>query len=63
MEPARVFYNELPLDEKNIFSANLAENNETKETKFKKSKNYAISGLAINQEVNSDSVPLPNVDA
>ena len=63
MEPARVFYNELPLDEKNIFSANLAENNETKETKFKKSKNYAISGLAINQEVNSDFVPLPNVDA
>ena len=63
MEPARVFYNELPLDEKNIFSANLAENNETKETKFKKSKNYAISGLAINQEVKSDFVPLPNVDA
>ena len=31
--------------------------------KFKKSKNYAISGLAINQEVNSDFVPLPVVDA
>ena len=63
MEPAHVFYYELPLDENNIFSANLPENNETEEIKFKKSKNYAISGLAINQEVNSDSVPLPNVDA
>ena len=31
--------------------------------KFKKSKNYAITRLAINQEVNSDFVPLPIVDA
>ena len=61
MEPAHVFYNELPLDENNIFSANLPENNEIEEIKFKKSKNYAISGLTINQEVNSDFVPLPNV--
>ena len=30
--------------------------------KFKKFKNYAISGLAINQEVNSDFAPLPHVD-
>ena len=29
MEPAHVFYKELPLDENNIFSANLAENNES----------------------------------
>ena len=63
MEPAHVFYSKLPLDENNIFSANLAKNNEIEEVKFKKSKNYAISGLAINQEVNSDFVPLPIVDA
>ena len=45
MEPAHVFYNELPSDENNIFSANLAENSEIEEIQFKKSKNYAISGL------------------
>ena len=62
IEPAHVFCNELPLDENNIFSAYIAENNETEEIKFKKSKNYGISGLAINQEINSDFFPLPNVD-
>ena len=56
MEPAHVFYSEL-------LSENLSENNEIEEIKFKKSKNYAISGLAINQEVNSGFVPLPNVVA
>ena len=30
MEPSHVFYKELPLDESNIFFANLAENNEIK---------------------------------
>ena len=34
-----------------------------KKIKFKKSKNYAISRLAINQEVNSHFVPLPHADA
>ena len=34
-----------------------------KTSNLKKSKNYAISGLANNQEVNSDFVPLSNVDA
>ena len=63
MEPVHVFSSELPLEENNIFSVNLAENNETEEIKFKKSKNYTIRGVAINQEVNSDFVPLSNVHA
>ena len=63
MEPAHVFYNELPLNE-NIFSANVTENNEIEEIKFKKSNNYAISRLSINQEIgNKEFVPLPNTDA
>ena len=62
MEPAHVCYNELPLDENNVFSANLTEFKPNR-VKFKKSNNYAISGLAINQDVNSDFVPLPNIDA
>ena len=36
MGPAHIFHNELPLDENNIFSANLTENNELEEIKFKK---------------------------
>ena len=63
MEPAHVFYNELYLDKNNVFSANLVETIKLKTSNFKKSKNYAISGLANNQEVNSDFVPLPNADA
>ena len=61
MEPAHVFYNEFPLDENNIFSANVIETNEIEEIKFKKSNNYAISGVAINQEVNSGFVVLAYV--
>ena len=63
MEPAHVFYNEFPLDENNIFSANVIETNEIEEIKFKKSNNYAISGVAINQEVNSGFVVLAYVGA
>ena len=37
MKPAHVFYKEHPLDENNIFSSNLVENNEVEEIKFKKS--------------------------
>ena len=53
MEPSHVFYKELPLDESNIFFANLAENNEIKK--------YAISGLSINQDTTS-YVSLPNIE-
>ena len=63
MEPTHVFYNEFPLDENSIFSANVIETNEIEEIKFKKSNNYAISGVAINQEVNSGFVILAYVGA
>ena len=64
MEPGHVFYNELLLNENNIFSANLTGNNEIEEIKFKKSNNYAISGLSVNQEIdNKEFFPLPNTDA
>ena len=57
MEPAHIFYKELPLDENNIFFANLAENNEVEEIQFKKSKEYAVTSLSINQEVELDLAP------
>ena len=62
MEPIHIFYRELPLDENNIFTANLAEKNEVEEVRFKKSKEYAIIGLSINQDIDSDLVAVADVD-
>ena len=62
MEFLHTFYKELPVDEDNIFSLNLSENNkvdsvkfdkpkkyEISSVKFDKPKKYEISGLSINQ--------------
>ena len=62
MEPIHIFYRELPLDENNIFTANLAEKNEVEEVKFKKSKEYAVTGLSINQDVDSDLVTVTDTE-
>ena len=62
MEPIHLFYRELPLDENNIFAANLAEKNEVEEVKFKKSKEYAVTGLSINQDVDSDLVTVTDTE-
>ena len=49
MEVLHTFYKELPVDEDNIFSLNLSENNKVDSVKFDKPKKYEISGLSINQ--------------
>ena len=54
MEFSHVFYKETHLDEDNIFSANLKENNEVEQVKFKKSKIYTTSGLSIDQDTQSN---------
>lgn len=54
-----MFYNELPVNENNIFPVDLAENNDIEEVAFKKSKKYEISSLSIKQETTAH-VPLPN---
>ena len=61
MKPIHIFYNELPIDE-NIFTANLTEKNEVEGVRFKKSKKCAITGLSINQDVNSDLVAVTDTD-
>ena len=61
MEFSHVFYKELPLDNDNIFSANLTENNKVERIKFDKSKLFAISGLSIDQTVDR-TVLLPNTE-
>ena len=49
MEPIHIFYKELPGDENNIFTAK----NELQNVKFKKSLEYAVTGLSINQDIGS----------
>ena len=42
MEFSGVFYKDIPLDEDNIFSRNLTENNEVEQISFKKTQNYML---------------------
>ena len=38
MEPIHIFYKELPVDENDIFTANIVDENEIEEVRFKQSK-------------------------
>ena len=57
-----MFYKELPTDDNSIFVANLAEQNEIVSIKFKKSREYAITGLSINQDTGSTKVAITDTD-
>ena len=59
MEPIHIFYKELPVDENNIFTANIAEKNEVENVKFNKSFEYAV---IINQKIGSDSKLVTIID-
>ena len=48
MEPIYIFYKEIPVEENNIFTANVTEKNEVEKVKFRKSAEYAITELLIN---------------
>ena len=62
MEPIHLFYRELPIDKNNIFTASLAEKNEVEEVKFKTSKEYAITGLSISQDIDSNIAAVTDTD-
>ena len=62
MEPVHIFYKDLPVDENNIFIANLTEKNEVEEVKFKKSREYAVTGLSINQDIGTDFIAVGETD-
>ena len=53
MEPTHIFYKELPIDENNIFTANISEKNEVQNILFRKSNEYAGNGLTINQSTDN----------
>ena len=57
-----MFYKELPTDDNSIFVANLAEKNKVVSIKFKKSREYAITGLSINQDTGSTKVAITDTD-
>ena len=62
MEPIHMFYKELPTDDNSIFVANLTEKNEVVSITFKKSREYAITGLSINQDTGSTEVAITGTD-
>ena len=62
METIHIFYKELSTDKNNIFTANLAEKNEVEEVKFKKSRECAVTGLSINQDIDSDLFVVTDTD-
>ena len=62
MEPIHISYKVFPLDENNIFTANLTKKNKAEEVKLKKSKEYAVTGLSIDQDVDSDLVAVTDTD-
>ena len=62
MEPTHIFYKELLTDENNIFLANLAEKDKVESVKFKKSREYAVTGLSINQDTGSKEVAITGTD-
>ena len=62
MERTHIFYKELPVDENNIFTANIAEKNEVEKIKFRKSIEHAATGLSINQDIDSGLAVATNTD-
>ena len=62
MEPIHIFSKELSTDKNNIFTANSAEQNEVVEVKFRKSREYAVTVLSINQDIHSDLVVVTDTD-
>ena len=62
MEPIYIFYKELPVDENNTFTADITEKNKVESVKFKKSQEYAVIGLSINQYIGSALVTVTDID-
>ena len=62
MEPVHTFYKDLPVNENNIFVASLTGKNEVEEIKFKESREYAVTGLLINQDIGTDFMAVGETD-
>ena len=49
------------MDENNIFTADITEKNEVENVTFKKSLEYAVTGLSINQDISSELVTVTDI--
>ena len=49
------------MDENNIFTANITKKNEVENVKFKKSLEYAVTGLYINQDICSELLTVTDI--
>lgn len=45
----------MPVDEINIFTADIIGNNEVQNLKFKKSPEYVVTGLSINEDIDDSN--------
>ena len=62
IEPIHIFYKELPVNENNIFTANITEKNQVENVKFKKSLEYTVTAKTINQDICSELVTVTDID-
>ena len=62
MQTVHIFYKELSADENNIFKPDIAEKNEVEHVGFKKSQEYAVTGLPTNHVIGSALVRVTDVD-
>lgn len=62
MKPIHIFHKKLPVDAKNIFTADIMEKNEFEKVKLKKSLEYAVTGLPINQDIGSTLLTVTDMD-
>ena len=62
MEAIHIFYKELPVDENNIFTADITEKNEVENVRFKKLLEYVVTRLSINQDIGSALVTVTDID-
>ena len=57
-----IFHKELPVDGNNIFTATITEKNEVENVTFKKSLEYTMTGLSINQDTGLEVVAVTDID-
>lgn len=62
MEPTHIFYKELVRDENIIFTANIVEKMRWKRLSSKKLVEYAVTGLSINQDIDSSLGAVTDTD-
>ena len=62
MEAIHICYKELPVDENNIFTADITEKNEVENVRFKKLLEYVVTRLSINQDIGSALVTVTDID-